>query len=108
MRKITLLAAVLALIAPLYTHADDAIYCPAGKVLEIQSQPDNVIVKISNGVGWKQLGEYSETALPSRMSIVLTAQASDKNVMLAFPLDSGVVCSESSWNVSPYKVRISK
>lgn len=106
--RIKLSLALMASVLGVSVYANDAIYCSAGKVMDIQSQTGNVVVNISGGVGWKHLGSYSDPALPSRMSIALAAQASDKNVMLAFPLNSGVVCTEPNWNVAPYKVRISK
>lgn len=99
---------LMLLFVSLRVHSNDAIYCNPGKVIDIQSQTGNIVINISEGVGWKQLGKYSDPALPSRLSMVLAAQASDKNIMLAFSLNSGVVCTEANWNVSPYKVRIFK
>ncbi|MEL6114740.1 hypothetical protein P0Y67_05960 [Photobacterium sp. SP02] len=85
--------------------ATDAIYCPYTKVLELQVQPENVLVHLE-GQGWKQLGTYLEPALDSRVSIVLAAHASGKQVMMAFPLSSGIECEKTNYGVSPYKVRI--
>ena len=85
--------------------ATDAIYCNPGKVLNIQSQTGNVVIQVS-GLGWQQLGLYSDPIMNSRLSIALAAQASGKDLMLAFPLGSNVVCTNENWSVSPYKVRI--
>lgn len=86
-------------------YAADSIYCTEGLVKEIQSQDYNVLVLV-DGLGWKQLGTYEEKYLPTRLSLALSAHASGKKLMLAFPVDSGVDCPSHEWGTSPVKVRI--
>ena len=87
--------------------ASDAIYCPAGQVKHIQSQNNNVIIYIDD-LGWKAIGNYSSPSTQTRLSLALYAQASGDNLLLAFPLNSGVICSESNYHIEPIKVRLSK
>ncbi len=97
----------LVLIFSFESSATDAIYCNEGQVDYIQSQQGEVVVNIS-GVGWMKLGAYGDPALPIRVSMALSAQASGKNLRVAYPLGSGVVCGVDNWSVSPVKVKITK
>jgi hypothetical protein len=95
------------LILSFESSATDAIYCTEGQVDYIQSQQGEVVAKIS-GVGWMKLGAYGDAALPVRVSMALSAQASGKTLTVAYPLGSGVVCGVDNWSVSPVKVKITK
>lgn len=99
-----LLVSILCCCLSQLTYAS-SIGCDFAEVKDIQAQADEVIVRL-DGQGWKLLGQYTDPALSTRLSMILSAQAIGKKIKLSFPIDSGVVCASDNYIVPPFKVKM--
>lgn len=85
-----------------------AIDCSGLKVVELQAQKANLLVKVKPASGewavWKNLGEHGSPHIAAFQSIAQQAMATDSWVMLRFSGEH--VCNETDYIAKVAAVRI--
>lgn len=79
------------------------VNCPSAKVKIVQVQNHNVLV-LQEGQVWRVVGRYTEPSLDSKLSALLSAQATGRKVQLRYP--EGYDCSKTDYGTSTVSVRL--
>ena len=88
--------------------AHASVDCQYNKVIAIQAQSSNVLIRVSDGVNniWKSLGLYSSQNFQTFQSLAQQALATDMRIILRFP--DGYDCQSNDYSTQPSVVRIFK
>lgn len=80
--------------------------CHYTKVMSIQAQTGNVLIRVTDGTlaPWKNLGSYSSAGLNSYQSIAQQALATGAPIILRFP--DGHECGVTDYGTVPSMIRI--
>ena len=77
--------------------------CSPAKITGVQVTDTNVVVKRNNE--WHLLGVFTDPGMDQKLSTLLAAHASAKNVVLKF-LDSGYECDLQTYSSRVYAVQV--
>ena len=94
---------LIAFILLVFSFQAIALDCNPEKVVLIQVQQDNILVKLENQ-NWHLLGLHSSPATKAMYSAVLAAQMAEKRVSMRFP--GGYDCSAYEVLTAPSMVRV--
>ena len=89
MKSKVILAAILGFMS---CQIQAAVDCPAAKVKNVQPDKDRVYIQLE-GQAWQSLGMYGQPGTEEKMSVALTALATEKSVILRFPDGSDSTCA---------------
>lgn len=77
--------------------------CPEAKIQNVQIESSDVLYR-QVGAPWRRLGPLNSEGTKARLTALLSAQASNKDVMVAYPVAS-YNCNQENFSQEAYIVR---
>lgn len=85
------------------TQAFARVDCPIAKVEHVQIEHDYAHIKLE-GQPWRHIGKISDIGTKERISLLMTAQVANRNVLIAYP--DGYDCNKSTFEASMIVARL--
>src|SRR5688500_6473984 len=104
--KMRLAASLLPVLLAMRANSAHAVDCGPYKIVSIQAQPGDVLVRLIGGGAdiWKSLGAWSAPATKPYLAIAQQAVAMDRSVF--FRYGHPYVCGNTDYGTTPLMVRM--